>query len=94
MNTNTKSYKVVINGEEYNLVSDEGESRILQAAALVDEVIATLSSQSEYVDKRKIATLAALQLACKYLLSEELLTQQKKQEDDLIAHIEQKLSSL
>ncbi len=94
MNTNTKSYKVVINGEEYNLVSDEGESRILHAAALVDEVIATLSSQSEYVDKRKIATLAALQLACKYLLSEELLTQQKKQEDDLIAHIEQKLSSL
>ncbi len=94
MNTNTKSYKVVIDGERYNLVSDEGEISVLKAAALVDEIMATLSSQLEHVDKRKIAVLAALQLASKYLNSEYLLTQQKEQYDIMHAQIERMLSLL
>lgn len=89
-----KSYKVVINNDEYNLVSDEGEARVLQVAALVDETIAALSSRGGRIDKHKVAVLAALQLASKYLQSEHLLTQRKKQEDMLIASIEQQLSSV
>ncbi len=94
MNTNTKSYKVVIDGEKYNLVSDEGEVSVLKAAALVDEIMATLSSQLEHIDKRKIAVLAALQLASKCLNSENLLIQQKEQYDIMHAQIERMLSLL
>lgn len=94
MNTNTKNYKVVIDGEKYTLVSDEGEVSVLKAAALVDEIMVTLSSQLEHVDKRKIAVLTALQLASKYLHSEHLLTQQKEQRDLIDAHIKQMISSL
>ncbi len=94
MNTNTKNYKVVIDGERYNLVSDEGEIAVLKAAALVDEIIGTLSSQLEHVDKRKIAVLAALQLASNYLQAENLLTQYKEQQDRIDAQIEQMVSLL
>jgi cell division protein ZapA (FtsZ GTPase activity inhibitor) len=94
MNTNTRNYKVVINGEEYNLVSDEAEATVLQAVRLVDEVISTLSSQRDRADKRKAAILTALQLASKYLHAESLLAQHKKQEDMLQVRIEQLLSLL
>jgi cell division protein ZapA (FtsZ GTPase activity inhibitor) len=94
MNINTRNYKVVINGEEYNLVSDEGEAKVLHAVRLVDELISQLSSQQGHIDKRKIAILVALQFASKYLQNESLLVQQKQQEDALTNRIEQLLSSL
>lgn len=94
MNINTNNYKVVIDSEEYNLVSDEGEAHVLQAAALVDKLIATMSAQSKQKDKQKIAILVALQLASRCLQEEHLLKEQKKQESALVAALEQQLSSL
>ncbi len=94
MDMNAKSYKVVIDGEEYDLVSDEGEAHIAKAASLVSEVIHSLSSDIQGVDKRKVAMLVALQFASKFLHAEQRLTQRKEQEDELIAWTKHKLASL
>lgn len=94
MNTNTKNYKVVIDGEKYNLVSDEGEVSVLKAATLVDEMITTLSTQLDTIDKRKIAVLVAVQLASKCLQAEYLLTQQKEQHDIIQAQLERMITLL
>lgn len=94
MNTNAKSYKVVIDGEKYNLVSDEGEVSVLKAATLVDQMITTLSAQLDTIDKRKIAVLVAVQLASKCVQNENLLAQHKEQQDIMQAQMERILSLL
>lgn len=91
---NTKSYKVVISGEEYSLVSDEGEARVAQAAQMVDEIIEQLSSQAAGLDRRKIAVLSALQIASLLLQNQDLIAQQKEQESKLVSLIDDKLLSL
>ena len=93
MNIDTKSYKVVISGEEYRLVSDEGEKHVLQAASLVNELIETLARGNEKRDKRKILVLTALQLASKYVQAMSQLESLKQQENKLIAAIDQRLAS-
>lgn len=89
---NAKHYKIVIDDIEYGLVSDEQEAHILEAAALVDKIIKSLSAQTEQVDKRTTAILAALKIASNYLQSEYRHQQQVEKEHSLIAVIDQQLS--
>lgn len=91
---NTKSYKVVINNEEYNLVSDEGEARVAEAAKMVDTIIQQLSKQAPSLDKRKIAVLAALQIASTVLQHQDVIAQRSQLEDNLVSLIDSKLLSL
>ena len=91
---NTKSYKVVIGGEEYNLVSDEGEARIALSAQVVDGAIQALSAQAPKLDKRKIAVLAALQIASELLQTRTFIAEQQEQETRLASLINEKLLSL
>lgn len=91
---NTKSYKVVINREEYNLVSDEGEARVAEAAKLVDDIIQQLTTKAPALDKRKIAVLAALQIASSLLQQKDLIAQRDELENTLASLVDSKLLSL
>ncbi len=59
----TKKYKVTIFGESYVLVSDEPEGRLSRSTALVDALMQDIAQQSGITDVKKLAVLAALQVA-------------------------------
>ena len=91
---NTNSYKVVINNEEYNLVSDEGQARVALVAQVVDKTIQELSAQAPKLDKKKIAVLAALQIASELAHLRNVITEQQEQEMRLASLIDTTLLSL
>lgn len=94
MNTETKRYKVVIHDQEYNIVSDELEEHIIQAAALVDETMRLLSPKSALIDQKKLAVLSALQIASKLFQSQQQLALCKEREDSLMRWTENQVASL
>lgn len=63
MMNEAKNYKVTIFGEQYPLVSDEPANQVLQSAAFVDALMNELASKLKNAEPKKIAVLAALQLA-------------------------------
>ena len=94
MKTEAKSYKVIIFEEEYNLVSDEQQDHILEAAALVDQMMNELSSHAPRSQKHKLAVLTALQCASKMIQATQSLQKRKKHEKELVNRTEQIISSL
>ena len=82
-----KSYKINIFGDQYSIASDESEEHIKQAAQLVDSLMKEIANASRLNDGRKIAVIAALELASKLAVQmqecqakEQLLIQQIDQE--------------
>lgn len=63
MTREAKKYKVTIFGETFVFVSDEPEERLSRSTALIDALMNKISHQSGVADAKKIAVLAALQLA-------------------------------
>ena len=94
MKNETKRYKVVILDQEYNIVSDEPEARVMATAALVDETMRALTAEPHQIDQQKLAVLSALQIASKLLETEQQLESRQKREDALIERTQDALSSL
>jgi cell division protein ZapA len=94
MKTNTETYKVLINGDELHLVSDESQAHVLKAAERVDAIMQELSAHASRIDKRRVAILAALQLASELLHAQEDLAHRQKKEDALAALIDRTVASL
>lgn len=94
MKTNTETYKVLINGDEFHLVSDESQAHVLKAAERVDAIVQELSAKVSHIDKRKVAILAALQLASELLYIQDDLAQRKQKEDALALFIDHTVASL
>ncbi len=92
MKTNTETYKVLINGDEFHLVSDEAEEHVLKAAEKVDAIVQELSAKG--IDKRKVAILVALQLASDLLHTQSDLAKCKQQEDALVSFVDHTIASL
>lgn len=88
-----KKFKVSIFGESYNLVSDEPEEQIAFSAQNVDELMKIIAEKSGMSDQKRIAVLAALQLASKLKTCESLLESYSKRESQLVHRIEKELSS-
>lgn len=63
MNDQLKKHIVTIGDDVYTLLSDESEETVLQAVRMLDELMSTIMLQSSVSDKKKIAVLAALQIA-------------------------------
>ena len=89
-----KNYKVTIFGDQYSLASDESGESIVQAATIVDTLMKEIAQHSKIADPKKIAVLAALQIACKAAVLESESDAIKCQERKLIDHINQELSSV
>jgi cell division protein ZapA (FtsZ GTPase activity inhibitor) len=92
MNTEKRKYSVDIFGQEYVLISDEAESLIIKAAALVDATMREIQ-KAGLSDKNKLAILAALRIAS--LLESERLSNvaSKVKEQELLSRIDQELLS-
>lgn len=63
MNTLHKKYKLSIFGEQYSFVGDEHDERVNAAARLLDMLMRDIAEKTNIIDAKRIAVLAALQLA-------------------------------
>lgn len=87
-----KRYKVDIFGNEYTLLSDESHETVLEAAEYADRLMTQLSQGAPHADPKKIAVLAAVQLASKLLKLESQIERAKSIEADLSNYIDKELS--
>ena len=94
MKNESRSYKVHIFGEEYNLVSDEREEHVIKAASLVDDAMQAIAQNVETIDAKKSAVLAALQMASVSLHTEHELQKHKTAEKDFVTRMLNKIASL
>ena len=69
-NYENNSYKLLIFGDHYSVVSDESNAQITKAASMVDALMKEISSKASQVDEKRIAVLVALQMASKLLALE------------------------
>ncbi len=94
MKTNTETYTVLIHEDEYQLVSDEAETHVLRAAEIVDELMKKMSAGAEVGNKRKVAVMAAIQLASELLHMQEDRVKREWQEKELILLVERSIASV
>lgn len=83
--------KVTIMGESFMIMTTETEEHVQRAATLIDVTMQEIAAKSTSVDEKKVAVLAALRVASKFLLLEDNFNKDKEKEKHLIAVIEQAL---
>ncbi|TDY51077.1 cell division protein ZapA [Alicyclobacillus sacchari] len=62
-NKSVNRVKVVIHGIEYTLRGTTSEQHIQEVARMVDRCMAEIAATASYMDERRVAVLAALNLA-------------------------------
>lgn len=89
MTREAKKYTVQILGESYTLVSDEAESHFMEAVNRVDALMNQLNATVGKGQEKRIAVLAALQLAHNQVaLESEIHTLAQR----LVARIDQSIA--
>lgn len=88
------TYKLLIFGDHYSILSDESQSHVAQAAAQVDALMKEISLKAAQVDEKRIAVLVALQLASKVLSLESHKESTDNRHQELINRIEQECLAL
>ncbi len=94
MMNKTKNYRINIFGDQYNLISDESQEHITKTAAMVDALMKEIADKSKLSDAKKIAVLAALQLANSLAHVESERNTNNDVKEKLIDRIEKELLSL
>ncbi len=84
----TKNYKILIFGDEYSLLSDESEQHITESAALVDSLMKEIANKVSIKDPKKVAVLAALQVASRFMKLEKDAVARETKEADLVAKLD------
>ncbi len=79
--------KVSIDGVSYSLISDEEESRVVQAAHMITNLLQSVHKASA-VEREKAAVLVALQLAMRVLKQEEYEQNQIEKTKRLLEKLE------
>jgi cell division protein ZapA (FtsZ GTPase activity inhibitor) len=79
--------KLEIFDEVYSVVSDEPEERVLEASMVVDDLMKELAVKAPYMGGKKLAILAALQLASDLVAAQEALADKNSQEAAVEAQI-------
>lgn len=75
MNTQVQKFNVAVFGETYHLATDESQEFVLEAAASIDQLMRQIARESGILDARRIAVLAALQVAFQAQQMKEQLEQ-------------------
>lgn len=88
------TYKLLIFGDHYSIVSDESQAHITKAAAQVDALMKEISAKANHVDEKRIAVLVALQLASKLLALESNQEHMQGCHKKLIDRLEQEYLAL
>ncbi len=94
MKTNTETYKICIQGDEYHIVSDEAYDHIIKATDKLSGIIASLSKNATPKQKYTVAILAGLQLASELLHSQSDKGSSESRIKELSLKLDQALSSL
>jgi cell division protein ZapA (FtsZ GTPase activity inhibitor) len=77
--SSAQKIKVTIYGDTYTLVTDEPEEFVRATATTVDSLMVDMAQRMGNVESRKIAVLAALQLASKQLTFERTVAAKRKE---------------
>src|SRR5438105_171337 len=93
MKQDTKTYKVLILGDHYTIVSNESEQHILQVEQLLNSLLKDIAEKSALNDTKKVAVLAALQLSSKLLYAQQHMEKESVAQLQLAQRIQQELSS-
>lgn len=90
----TNNYKLSIFGEHYCVVSDESPDAVQKAALLVDGVIKEISAKAAHVEEKRIAVLAALQMASRIISLESAITENQARQHKLVDRMENECLAL
>ncbi len=93
MNKEKKKYNVTIFGDPYVLISDNEPNHIMNVAARVDSLMQNIAEAAKSSDTKKVAVLAALQLAEKLVALENAAHDEKMKHEALLNRIDQECSS-
>jgi cell division protein ZapA (FtsZ GTPase activity inhibitor) len=88
MNTLTKKYKISIFGELYSFIGDEENEMVISAAHVVDTMMRDIAEKTHTADPKRIAVLAALQLATCIQDMEQQLGQYKEIHDTIFERLD------
>lgn len=93
MNTEKKKYKVNIFGDQYMLVSDQSQEHVMKVASTVDALMNDIAQATNLSDGKRVAVLAALQVADRVATLEDDAQNEKERQEALVELIEQESSS-
>lgn len=88
------TYKLLIFGDHYSVVSDESNAQITKAASMVDAMMKEISSKASQVDEKRIAVLVALQMASRLLALESQIENTSERHKELVDRIEHECIAL
>ena len=94
MKTEKKRYKIEIFGEEYTIISDEQEDRIVKSAEMVDSLMKQIVDNSQSTDVKKVAVLVALRMANDALLLQQELEMAQQRQEQLLKQVDKELLSI
>ncbi len=86
-----KNFTVQIFNEQYTLVSDEAEERILCAVQLLDQYMGEIKLNARINDPKKIAVLAALRLSSILLDLQEHVDACNQEKAALVEYLDKEL---
>jgi len=93
MERDTHKYTVEVFGEHYQLVSDETHEHLAQVSARVDTLMRDIARKMDSAEVKKVAVLAALQLASALVYFEREKDKRARESQELRARIDEALSA-
>jgi len=93
MNKEKKKYNVTIFGDPYVLVSNDAPEHIMSVAARVDVLMQDIAQAATISDKKKVAVLAALQMAERLIALEKEVAREKEKHKALVGKIDRECLS-
>jgi len=84
-------YTISLFGESYTIVSDENEEHLLATSDRLDQMMKDVSRESGITDYRRVAVLAALQLASNVQKLEQQIEDYDSKGQQLVEHIEREM---
>jgi len=93
MSSPLNNYVILLGGDQYTIVSDEGSVAVEKLAQRVNATIAEISAKTSSADIKRCALLAAMQFAHQLQKLEYELQEKNNEESLLIEKINQQLSS-
>lgn len=94
MNKEKKKYSVTIFGDHYGLISDEPFELVMKVSSIVDSAMQEIAQGSQISDPKRIAVLAALQVAEKLVALEVASQEGKRRQEELLGRIDRECSSV
>jgi cell division protein ZapA (FtsZ GTPase activity inhibitor) len=88
MKRELSSYRVVILGDEYAVISDESEEHVMESANYVHTLLQESMRKAPITSSKKIATLTALRLASTLIITEEAVKKYEERSNALVHYID------